>query len=779
MFNPKLIYAGLVSVSLCIDAAFAQGLDPKVFMEPPSIYRPTITIDEGAGYNAPLEQAAERAIKDLQAGGILVSPQGDPERKKPFDFATLSKLRVGLLDEYPEHASPWLPKALPGEARFGSYLNDGNAGPGKPPSLGYMTPEWFSTIDKILDDTKSNDLYAIYYDEAGFPSGSADGTIPPEYYRKVLHRQELTVSGGQPYSSELDPETKTLALIATDTSTGERVDLLATAENKKVSWVAPPGNWRVQHYYVATSSAKGTSPDYYGTADYLDPEATKWFINASYNRAHEGFSDHFGSTIKYTFFDDVGIFNDEKTWHPSIDERFKEITGKPAAKYYPALWEDIGPETAAARVGFFKARSEILGETFPKLITDWAHEHGVKSTGHAPGNYDLQPTDTIGDPFKFYAYTDVPMADVLWGVGFARGGFKLISSVSAERDLPLTAAEAFSVNNDANGYRRMIELYIRGFNHFITGARQPSTPISTPAEFNRWAGRSSYLLQGGRHVADIAILFPIESLQAFYAFNAKEHSADLPSGTFAYQNADYQAIGEMLVSQLHRDFTFIHPDTLASDKIKVEGKSLEMKNRVNNEKYRALILPGGDVISADTLLKIKEFWNNGGTVVATSQLPSRSAEFGRDSEIQSLVSEIFGSSPSSKINLNSSGGKSAFLEKPDPVSIEKVLGQAGITPDVAFSNKPIPKSGNGQFGYIHRQREGNDIYYFGNSSDETVETTVKLRGQFKALSLWNPHNGTSVPVKKSRRVKHNGEIYTEVSLSIPGVSSMAIIGSQG
>ena len=119
----------------------------------------------------------------------------------------------------------------------------------------------------------------------------------------------------------------------------------------------------------------------------------------------DGLGGYFGSVIKYTFFDDVGFFPDEHTWNPAVAARFEQLTGKPAALYYPALWEDIGPDTAAARIGFFKARAEILGETFPKMIADWARAHGVKVTGHAPGNYDLQPTDMYGDPFKFYAHT--------------------------------------------------------------------------------------------------------------------------------------------------------------------------------------------------------------------------------------------------------------------------------------------------------------------------------------------------------------------------------------
>lgn len=769
-----------LATAMPLQPAFAQRVDATDFKSPPPVYRPTFAIAEGAGSSQPsLKSGVEHAFADLGAGGIMVSPDGDPARAKPNNAAAIAKLRVGLLDHYPATTTPWVPTALPGEAMFGSYLADaGRKGPARK-SLGYLTPQWFDSAREALDVARRRGGYAIYYDEVGFPSGNADGTIPARFYRKLLRREETTVSAGQPYVLDWTGGEKPVAVVAWDPTSGERIDLLAKAVGNRIAWNGAQGAWRVQSFYVSTAAASAFSPDYYGSADYLDPEATRWFIAHSYDAAYKELKPYFGSVIRYTFFDDVGFFPDEKTWNAAIADRFEKLTGKSAVLYYPALWDDIGPDTAAARIGFFRARAELLGETFPRMIAEWAGAHGVEATGHAPGNYDLQPTEMYGDPFKFYAHTDVPMVDVLWGLGFARNGFKLISSVSEQRDLPETAAEAFSVDNDAVGYKRTIELFVRGVNRFVFGGRQPSKPLGTSEQLADWAGRSSYLLQGGRHVADIAVVFPIESLQAFYSFDAPNHSAEESRGVYAYRDADYQAVGEMLLSGLHRDFTFVHPEALAGDKLRVAGRTLEMQNRVNREQFRVLVLPGGDVLSVAALEKVKAFWDAGGTVIATSLLPSRSAEFGRDAEVRKLVAAMFGTGPiatDSGIRRNAAGGQALFVLRPSTAALGAALDQLNLTPDVAFQGNPTPTTGNGVFGYTHRVRDGKDIYYFGNSSDTPVATLVTLRGRIDRPRLWNPHDGSVTVIRDVRYRKVPQGIVTEFDLSVPPVSSVAVVG---
>ena len=69
------------------------------------------------------------------------------------------------------------------------------------------------------------------------------------------------------------------------------------------------------------------------------------------------------------------------------------------------------------------------------------------------------------------------------------------------------------------------------------------------------------------------------------------------AGTFVPYDADYLAVGEMLLNQVHRDFTFLHPDVLLSEKVKLNGSSLELVNQVNRQSYKVVILPGEEVIS--------------------------------------------------------------------------------------------------------------------------------------------------------------------------------------
>lgn len=68
-----------------------------------------------------------------------------------------------------------------------------------------------------------------------------------------------------------------------------------------------------------------------------------------------------------------------------------------------------------------------------------------------------------------------------------------------------------------------------------------------------------------------------------------------------------------------------------------------LDNRVNRQRYDVLILPGGKVFSAEALGRVREFYERGGRVIATSCLPERSAEFGMDDALRSEVEALFGS----------------------------------------------------------------------------------------------------------------------------------------
>ena len=261
-------------------------------------------------------------------------------------------------------------------------------------------------------------------------------------------------------------------------------------------------------------------------------------------------------------------------------------------------------------------------------------------------------------------------------------------------------------------------------------------------------------------------------------------------GTFVPYDTDYLAVGEMLLNQVHRDFTFIHPDVLLSDRIKVKGSSLVLDNKVNRQSYKVLILPGERVISLGALQKIKAFYDAGGVLVATSLLPSKAAELpadgneaiSNDLKVQAIVREIFAIDSSkpmpegvSSIVTNAANGKSVFIRKPEAKVLAVTLDKLGVAADVMFANNPTPLSAGGVFSYVHKNKDGRDIYYFANSSDDAVDTFAMLRGKLKP-QLWDPLTGDITPIAQFEQIEKGGASYTRFPLKLSPVSAVFVVG---
>jgi len=127
------------------------------------------------------------------------------------------------------------------------------------------------------------------------------------------------------------------------------------------------------------------------------------------------------------------------------------------------------------------------------------------------------------------------------------------------------------------------------------------------------------------------------SLQAGYHFDGPLSPY---SGGVNVPEADYVYLGELLATKVCRDLTFLHPEVL-DERCSVEGNRLTLNNKINHEEYKVLILPGHRTIRWSNLKKIKQFYDNGGQVIATGQLPSKSAEFGHDADVVRTIEEMF------------------------------------------------------------------------------------------------------------------------------------------
>ena len=651
----------------------------------------------------------------------------------------------------------------------------------------FLSDASFAKVNTILETAKKLDENVILYDDIDFPSGTAGGKLEkifPEDVRKTIDKREVIRNGPSTYKTPV-PEGKLMAAVAMNVETLERINLSGFIDANILTWSVPKGKWRIMFFNLVIA----TNYEPHFTVDFLDTAAIGRYMTLTYDEYSKRLGNYFGNTISMVFFDDVGFWRTERQWTSGFDKKFKELYCFDPATYYPALWYNIGPETDLARVAFFNTRAELIAEGYPKMVTQWTKKHGIKSTGHPPGNYGIQPVDMNADIFKYYRYTDIPLTDYILRYGRGLDGFKLVVSASELYDRPITATEIYGAFNEESFdslmlYRALMEMEVRGVNYVIPHGMwynpkniwlppliSPFSEKLVPAlpRYSDYVGRTCYTLQGGCRVSDIAILYPIASLQAGFYFDAPENKLE---GEWAYPEADYLKISDMLTKEIRRDFTFVHPEYLASEKYSIRNDLLHLNNVENYQDYKLIILPGGKVISLKAIQKIKQFFDAGGKVLATSLLPSKSAERGNDQEIVKIVTELFGTNAATqaKLQSNEKGGKAIFIANPTAELLSKTISELVPTADVIFTDSPTITSKLGYFSYLHKVHNGKDIYFFANSSDNSIDTEVLLRGKLNPEN-WNPNTGAVSKLAKVSYVKKNGQIYTRCNLNLDAVKS--------
>lgn len=662
--------------------------------------------------------------------------------------------------------------------------------PGTTPK--FLSDDYFKRFQDMLNVAEELDMEVILYDDNDFPTGMAGGKLGelfPQHTMKRLDKIETRVSGPAIFSDSLNA-VKLMAAVALNTETLERIEISDFLENDVLTWDVPEGKWNIMLFPMVKDSWHKAYP----VVDYLDTTAVRKMIELTYDRYAEKFSSYFGNTIKKTFFDDVGFWRHPHTWTGKFNEKFEELHGYNPKAYYPALWYDIGPETESVRNAFFHTRAELLAEGFPKLAAQWNEKHGLESTGHPPGNYDPSPIDMNADIFKFYRYTQIPLVDVIIKYQFGQNGHKLISSAADYYDRPIVSTEIYGAFREKDQhfdslmlYRPMFEMFARGVNFVIphgmwynpekvyiaplVSSYNEEIAPALPA-YSKFVARSCLLLQGGRKVSEIGVLYPFEEMAGHFVFDNPD---GIRQGFYVSPETDYQDISGILSNDIRRDFTFVHPEFFLEEKYQIKNGVVRLDNEENYQEYKVMFLTGCKTISYKTLEKLKAFYEDGGTIVSTTQLPYKSSEMGEDQKIIDLVNEIFGLDPLhvdaalTHSNSNTNGGIAVHIPNPDKDNIQKVLDEQ-IKADVSFSPNPVLKSDWGKFNYIHKIQDGRHIYMFTNSSDELIETEVLLRGNLK-LQEWNPHSGIISKTVLQEKVTKNGQEFTKFSLKLNPVKS--------
>jgi len=214
-----------------------------------------------------------------------------------------------------------------------------------------------------------------------------------------------------------------------------------------------------------------------------------------------------------------------------------------------------------------------------------------------------------------------------------------------------------------------------------------------------YLARSSYLLQQGHSVADVA----------YFIGEGAPSTVDAPENLAPSLPKHYQV-------------DFVNRDTLLNQLDLKNGKLVSKSGNV----YRLLVLPeNNEAMSEELIEKIAYFVKRG--LVVLGPKPSRVLSIeSKQKRVEKLAKKIWGED-----NQVHNFGKGRVYPEG---TIENILEAEGATENFSFS-------GDHNLVYTHRKTEKEHIWFVANQNNSELQTRVSLRVTGKKPELWNPVTG--------------------------------------
>jgi hypothetical protein len=673
----------------------------------------------------------------------------------------------------------------------------------------YLGPRYLDRIKSGVEEANRLGLAAWIYDEMNWPSGTADKRVlkaRPDLAQRYLECVSFTIRGpwfmcltGED-SRYLDFERSTPVAMFAIGEGGEVLDLTSNLSFEKVvPWEVPPGEWRL--CYLVEKRA-----DYY--IDALDPEATATFLKIGYEPYIDALSNgHEDAATKL-----VGFYSDEPAmhyyltagdnpivpWTKDMFRRFRDRNGYELRSRLLDLFFDLRPEAARTRHDFYNTTTEFYSNAYYGQIHEWCRKKNVLFTAHLLyEEWIRQMVRVEGNPFRHYEHMDVVAVDHLYPVIGTREApdqhvaMKLASSAAHHLGSDRLICESFGgIFMDATMQRMkwvtdweyvlgVNVLNPHGFHYTFEGARKRDWPPSMfyqypwwkhYGEFSAYASRLSELLTGGRHVAKVAMLWPINAMFATYL-----PQQQTPDGHSI--EAGLNVLTDLLL-RLHHDFDYIDEDILATADIR-DGRLL-----VSDEDYELLLVPPMAYLRSTTVDVLERFVAAGGRVLGVIQAPHSALTTDGIVDVSARVESVLGSSGDAVddkefevVRRRHGAGAAAFVHGDratlsGPPGVERDLFSAALDEAIRWLIQPDVELSNPDLFVLHRRRDDSDLYFIVNTTFDSQRAEFRLQGD-APTALFDPSSGD---VSTSSAWSDGG--FTTVDLVLPPAGSIFVVSGR-
>ncbi len=522
---------------------------------------------------------------------------------------------------------------------------------------------------------------------------------------------------------------------------GDVVDLTSRMKpDGTLEWNAPDGNWVVLRmgYSLTGRTNHPASPEATGLeVDKLDPQAVKAYFENYLDQYRDATGGLMGKRgLQYVITDsfEAGGAN----WTKNLPAEFARRRGYDMKPWLPVLTGRIVKSAEASEQflwDFRKTLSDLIAENHYDLLGDLLRQRGMGrySESHETGRA------FIGDGMEVKRKADIPMSAMWTPNAFTTpgattdavaNGYKMdvreSASVAHIYGQNIVAAESMTAIGDSFAYspeklKPTADMELAcGLNRFVihTSVHQPlddKKPGLSLGPFGQWftrhetwaeaakawtdyLARSSYLLQQGKYVGDIAYFYGEDNnITSLFGLKAPA----IPEGySYDFVNAD------ALINALSvKNGKLVTPSGMSYEVLALD------------ENARKMSLP--------VLRKIRDLVKAGATIAGIK--PEKSPSLRDDpKEFAAIVKEVWS------------------VNRPNVLSgqpLAQALQAKKIAPDFTYSK---PQAG-AEMLFVHRRLADGEIYWVNNRKDRVEEIEATFRVEGKEAELWRPETGKIEP----------------------------------
>jgi hypothetical protein len=430
-----------------------------------------------------------------------------------------------------------------------------------------------------------------------------------------------------------------------------------------------------------------------------------------------------------TFCDSLEVFGSD--WTPGLLDAFRSRYGYDLREHLPALVAGDDDRSRGVRHDWGQLLTERLETEFLGPLAQWAHEHDTRLRVQTYGIPPARPSSA--------GLVDLPEGEgAQWRTVTS---VRWASSAAHVFGRPVASSETWTWLHSPSFAATPLDVKAEADRHFLQGVTQlighgwPNTPagVDWPGarfyaaavlsdanpwwivmpDLSRYLQRTSAMLRAGTSANDVALYLP----------TADAWSRMRPGKVHLFEMLRDHVGSALVGSLLDAGFGFdVVDDARLQVDARVDGRELV----IGKARFRAVVVPDAAIVPPQTMDLLVSFARAGGTVIATTQAPSRAPGFRAGADARAHVARasdtlFTGASPLGLLVVNDADAGPRLA--------------ARVTPDVAWGTDASA------LGFVHRRVGDADVYFVANTSNRPVTTTAAFRVSATTAERWDPRTG--------------------------------------